>query len=97
MSRWLAKNSSFQDGCDSFGIFRRFGRVQARLLAIRQANIAELEKKLDSLDRSDEEGGKDTDWRLKNRYYREIEDDEKKLVENEIQEEFKEYGNNFFF
>lgn len=61
--------ASFMDGCESFGIFRRFGQVYSRLLIHRMSDITDMEKELSELDKIDESGVQGTKWRLKRRYH----------------------------
>ncbi|KAF4616244.1 hypothetical protein G7Y89_g15162 [Cudoniella acicularis] len=81
--------AAFMDGCDSFGIFRRFGQCHSRLLLLRMTNIQDIEKQLLDLDKSDEEG--DKAWRLKNRYHKEGFDTKKRELEAKLETELLAY------
>jgi hypothetical protein len=45
--------AAFLNSDDSFAVFRKFGRTNARILLHLQAEIQALEKELDDLDRED--------------------------------------------
>ena len=80
------------NGCDSFGIYRRFGQCHSRLLLNHMANITDLERQVHELDEADAAGGEATQWRLKNRYHEEGLDTTKKDLLKTLENELNEYG-----
>ncbi|KAF8852360.1 hypothetical protein BDZ45DRAFT_730216 [Acephala macrosclerotiorum] len=84
--------AAFMESSDSFGIYRKFGVCYARLLAIHMSNITEMETELKELDKRDEAGGEDTNWRLKNRYHKEGLDTSKRDLEHKMEKELLSYA-----
>lgn len=84
--------AAFMESSDSFGIFRKFGQCHTRLLISHMSNITDLETELHEIDKRDELGGKDTEWRLKNRYHEEGMDTTKRNLETRLEKEIIAYG-----
>jgi len=84
--------AAFLESCDSFSIYRRFGHAHSRLLVTHQCNITDLETQLQYLDKSDDEGGPDTQFRLKTRYHEEGFDTTKRDLEEKLEKELLAYG-----
>jgi hypothetical protein len=80
------------ESCDSFGIYRRFGQLHVRLLLAYMADITDIEKQLQELDRSDEEGGEKTLYRLKNRYHKKGLDTTKRELMGRVEGILIKYG-----
>lgn len=80
------------ESSDSFGIYRKFGYCHARLLATHMSNITEMETELLNLDKEDEAGGEETNWRLKNRYHEEGLDTTKRELQQKMENELLAYG-----
>lgn len=87
--------ATFMDSCESFSIYRQFGSVHARLLLIHMSNIQEMVTELRKIDRSDEAGGEDTNWRLKNRIHKKGLDSTKKRLQRRLEKELLAYGKIF--
>ncbi|KAH8779482.1 hypothetical protein F5882DRAFT_148706 [Hyaloscypha sp. PMI_1271] len=83
--------AAFLESCDSFSIYRRFGHAHSRLLVTHQCNITDLETQLQYLDKSDDEGGPDTQFRLKTRYHEEGFDTTKRDLEEKLEKELLAY------
>lgn len=83
--------AAFMESCESFGIYRKFGIPHARLLIIHMSNIQEIWTELLEIDRRDEAGGKDTNWRLKNRFHEEGLDTTKRELEHRLEKELLAY------
>lgn len=83
--------AAFLESCDSFSIYRRFGQSHSRLLVIHARNIAVLEAQIHNLDKRDDEGGPDMQFRLKNRYHEEGFDTTKRDLEVELEKELLAY------
>jgi hypothetical protein len=56
------------------------------------SNITEMEEELLKLDRSDAAGGEATNWRLKNRRYKEGPNTKKRDLQENIEKELLTYG-----
>jgi hypothetical protein len=84
--------AAFLESCDSFSIYRRFGQSHSRLLVAHQCNITDLETQLQILDKRDDEGGPDMQFRLKNRYHEEGFDTTKRALLEELEKELLAYG-----
>ena len=84
--------AAFLESCDSFSIYRRFGQSHSRLLVIHERNIAVLEAQIHNLDKIDDEGGPDMQFRLKNRYHEEGFDTTKRDLEEKLEKEILAYG-----
>jgi hypothetical protein len=76
-------------------MYRRFGQSHSRLLVTRQCNITDLETQIRNLDKSDDEGGPDTQFRLKNRYFEEGFDTQKRDLLEKLEKEILAYGRVF--
>lgn len=81
------------ESSESFGIYRRFGNAHSRILLKHMSSIQEMLTELRKIDRSDEEGGINTNWRLKNRFHTEGLDTTKRELENRLEQELLAYGN----
>src|SRR5437667_9979425 len=75
---------------DNFAIYRRFGRLQARQLLELQAELTELEEKLDEMDWRDEKDP-ELELRLHNREWNE--NSERVELMKKISEKKNEYNN----
>ena len=84
--------AAFLESCDSFSIYRRFGQSHSRLLLTHQSNITDLEMQIQNLDKIDDEGGPDMQFRLKNRYHEEGFDTTKRDLEEKLEKEILAYG-----
>lgn len=91
------KVAAFLEGCDSFGIYRRFGYIHSRLLVAHQTKITHFEQQLRDLDQSDEAGGESTDWRLKGSLQKERWDTAKIDLLKELEKEILAYGTLFLY
>jgi len=56
------------------------------------ANITDIERDILALDKSDEDGGPDTNWRLKNRFHEEGLDTQKRNLLLQLEKELLAYG-----
>jgi hypothetical protein len=83
--------AAFLNGCNSFGIYRRFGQCHSRLLVTHMANITDIERQLSDLDKADE-AGEATKWRLKTRYHEEGFDTTKRDLLEKLEKELAAYG-----
>ncbi|KAH8599301.1 hypothetical protein B0O99DRAFT_591162 [Bisporella sp. PMI_857] len=83
--------AAFLESCDTFGIYRRFGQCHSRLLLTYQADITDIEQQISNLDKSDEEGGESTNWRLKNRFHEEGLDTVKRDLLVELEQKLLAY------
>ena len=80
------------DGCESFGMFRRFGQIYSRLLIHRMSDITDMEKELSKLDKIDESGVQGTQWRLKRRYHQNAPDNPKNDLLDKMEKKIINYG-----
>jgi hypothetical protein len=62
--------ASFMDSCDNFGMYRKFGKSQSRILITYMTEITKLETELEKLDEEDSRS-EDSMYRLKSVYHRE--------------------------
>lgn len=76
---------------DGFVMYRRFGYIHNRILLHRQAEIVELEKKLDKLDDSDKADRK-LKFRLQTREFLKDDDTGQKLLIDDLETKLKNYG-----
>jgi hypothetical protein len=56
------------------------------------SNLTEMEQELLKLDKNDQDGGKATDWRLKNRRHKEGPDTKKRDLQEKLEKELLVYG-----
>ncbi|KAE8444163.1 hypothetical protein EG329_000851 [Mollisiaceae sp. DMI_Dod_QoI] len=83
--------AAFLESCDSFSIYRRFGQSHTRLLVTHQCNITDLEDQIQKLDKSDDEGGPDMQFRLKTRYHEDGFDTTKRDLLEKLEKELIAY------
>lgn len=83
--------AAFLESCDSFSIYRRFGQSHSRLLVTHQCNITDLETQLQNLDKCDDQGGPDMQFRLKTRYHEEGFDTTKRDLLEKLEKEILAY------
>jgi hypothetical protein len=76
---------------DGFVMYRRFGYIHNRILLHRQAEIVELEKKLDKLDDSDKADRK-LKFRLQTREFLKDDDTGQKLLIDDLETKLRNYG-----
>ena len=84
--------AAFLESCDSFSIYRRFGHAHSRLLVTHECNITDLETQLQKLDKNDDEGGPDRQFRLKTRYHEEGFDTTKRDLLEKLEKSLLAYG-----
>jgi hypothetical protein len=73
-------------------MYRRFGQSHSRLLVTHQCNITDLETQIQNLDKDDDEGGPDMQFRLKTRYHEEGFDTKKRDLLEKLERELLAYG-----
>ncbi|PMD43889.1 hypothetical protein L207DRAFT_482501 [Hyaloscypha variabilis F] len=83
--------AAFLESCDSFSMYRRFGQSHSRLLVTHQCNITDLETQIQNLDKDDDEGGPDMQFRLKTRYHEEGFDTKKRDLLEKLERELLAY------
>lgn len=81
---------------ENFIIFRRFGRLSARLLLHLQSELVVLQKKLDALDKGDDADAV-MHWRLRGNEDFEGYNVEQEQLLNKIREKYLQYGSQTWF
>ena len=74
-----------------FVMYRRFGYIHNRILLHHQAELVELERKLDKLD-ADDDANPDRKFRLQTREFYDGDDEEQKLLIEDLEKKLKSYG-----